>query len=260
MPRVRTITVGPEGGFPALLLPGNDQCAEFYRPLGEALGGHQLRTTLLTLPGFHGVPPLPEPGWPAMIEAASAAVRSHLGDGGLLIGHSLGAFGAVLTAAEGLPAVRGLVLLEPALPPVASAARLAAARYERDVIAGDRSRFTNWSGSFRRIHDESRFPQSAIDLYLNVRRTSDPATARALVHGMQACFPMPFHKVAVPTLVIRGGSSGTVSRIFAWTARLRLPDARLEVIPGGAHWLANEVDQAVATRIAGFLESRLSKA
>lgn len=256
-PRVRHITVGPEGGVPALLLPGNDLCAEFYVPLANVLATRGMRTTVVTLPGFHHQPALPQmraiesagaPGFPASWSAMLDAVTPLFG-GGVLVGHSLGGLLALLLAAR--VQAKRLVLLEAAIPPTRAIAKAVANKYMRDVVTADRSTFSNWSGSFHRIHDVDRFPQSAIDLYQEVRNSSDAATSVALVRDMPRLYPLPFKDIRAPVTIVRGAKSGWFNTMNAWAARWRLANTNTVVIEGAAHWLANEDDEALADVISG---------
>jgi len=243
---VKRVDVGPRDGTRALLLHGNDLCGEFYRPLAEALAGHGLCTTLVTLPGFAGEAPLPAPGWPAMAEA----VRGELDGTRVLIGHSLGGALAWLVARGEPPGLERVVLLEPALLPWTWLARAALDRYRRTVVHGATDRFESWSGSFHRVADAARYPRWAIDLYLACRRTSDRATVDALVGALPALHPVA--PLPQPTCLVRGEASGRLHGFVHGRLARRL-GARLERLPRAGHWLANEDDAALAARIAGFV-------
>ena len=247
-----TMEIGPDGGHPAFLVPGNDLCAEFYTPLARAMARGGIRTTLSTLPGYHGVPPLPQPSWDEMVRVVGEAARPDAAAGVTLIGHSMGALLALSVVARRPRWVERLVLLEPALSPSKQAARLAARKYHAEVVASDRGQFSNGSGPIKRVHDLGRFPRRAIDLYIDVRRSSDIATATALVGELPDRYPLPFEEIGIPTLVIVGASAGWNSRLAAYTARRKLRDVRVKVIDGAAHWLANEKDAAVAAAIDAF--------
>jgi pimeloyl-ACP methyl ester carboxylesterase len=246
---MRLVTVG-DGAGPAraFVVPGNDLCAEFYRPLAERLAVAGVATTLATLPGWHGVPPLPAPGWDALADAVTAALP---GPDATLVGHSLGGLLALLVAARRPAALGRLVLVEPAVFPGRLVARAAARRYRDTVVHGDAGRFVNWNGGLRRVHDEAAFPRAMIELYLEVRRTSDRATAARLMDTLPDLYPLPFARVAVPVLVVRGASSGWRARAMLAPLARRLGAERV-VIPGAAHWIANEQDEALAAAVARF--------
>jgi pimeloyl-ACP methyl ester carboxylesterase len=242
---MKTIVVG-QGARQALLVHGNDLCAEFYLPLAGALAARGFRTTLVTLPGFHREAPLARPGWHPLVDELVAAFP-----GGTLIGHSLGGLAALLAAARQPAGLERLVLFEPAILPWRWLARLAMRNYVRQVVHGDRTRFSNWSGSYYRIHDEAAFPRSMIELYLECRRSTDPAALLSLFTQMHTLYPLPFHAVRVPSLLLYGRSAGRASGLLAPVLARRMR-AELAGIPGAAHWMANEVDDALAARIDAF--------
>jgi pimeloyl-ACP methyl ester carboxylesterase len=235
-----------------MLVPGNDLCGEFYVPLAEEMASRGISTTLLTLPGYHGVPGLDTPGWGPMVDDLEGALATHLEGGGTLIGHSLGGLLALLLAARRPAQVERLVLLEPAVVPWRWVARLGAKQYQRVVVRGDRSRFLNEPGAFRRVHDLERFPPWAIDLHLEVRQKSDPAVSEGLIESLVPAYPLPVEDVRVPALWLRGAGSGRWPWLAAGLMRRRFRGLTVEVIEGAAHWLANEQDGAVADAVARF--------
>lgn len=238
---MKRLELGDSAGPPVVILPGNDLGAPFYAPLGKviAAAGHTVR--LLTLPGYHGEPALAVPSWAAMVDAVEAEVPP----GAVLVGHSLGGLLALLVAAR--VDVDRLVLLEPAVPPGRRAAAYSAKRYLADVVTASRDEFENWSGSFYRIAEPSRFPAWAIEHYQEVRRTSDVATARALVEAMPNLYPLP--PIDKDVHVLRGGRSGWFARINAMYLKMKLPNARVSVVPNVGHWMANEDDERLARLI-----------
>jgi pimeloyl-ACP methyl ester carboxylesterase len=243
---VKRIEIGPANGTRALVLHGNDLCAEFYRPLAEALATHGLRTTLVTLPGFAGEAPLPAPSWPAMAEA----VRAELDGTRVLIGHSLGGALAWLVARAEPRGLERVVLLEPALLPWRWLADVALDRYRRNVVHGASDRFESWSGTFHRVADVERYPRWAIELYLSSRRASDRATVDTLVGALPGLHPVA--PLSQPTCLVRGGASGRLHGLVHGRLARRL-GARLFDLPRAGHWLANEDDAALAERMAGFV-------
>lgn len=237
------ITVEAGAGAPrALLLPGADLRAEFYRPLLERLAARGRTTTALTLG-----PALARLGWPGLLDALHTAWDAHAGPDGLLVGHSFGALCALLLAARRPAGLCRVALLEPAIAPTRRLAAWAAARYRRQALTREREAFVNQPGGFTRVADPERFPAGALALYLAARREDDPAPLGALLEQAAALHPPP--APAVPTLVVRGARSGWQPRLGAWLLARRL-GARLVTIPGAAHWLANEADDEVAAAIA----------
>lgn len=247
---MRTFSVG-EHGAKLLLVHGYNLCGAFYLPLAHALAARGLRTSLVTLPGFHREPPLATPSWSALTDALLDSIDP-ADPPALLVGHSMGGLLALCAAARRPPWLRGLALLEPAIFPNALVARAAAWRYQRRVVdAGAAMPFDNFNGGMKRIHALDRYPDDAIELFREVAATSDLATGRALFSSLPSLFPLPTQAVAGPTLIVSGQRSGLLS---AWMARtlMRTLQARRVIVPDAAHWLVHEQDEAVADALAAF--------
>ncbi len=247
----------PDARFGALLVHGNDLCAEFYQPLAEALAAHDVRTVLVTLPGFSGQPPSTPgpPRWDDFAVELAALLDASFPRGAALIGHSLGGLFAFLAAARAPRALRSLVLCEPPIFPTRALAAAAARTYTRDVVFAARDEFHNWSGSTWRIHRPADFPAAALAHYLDSRRRSDPAWVGALFEALPALYPLPYAAVTVPTLIVRGAHSGWRMRANLAILRRRFPNPTAVTIPGCAHFMANEADAALAAAIAGFIRT-----
>ena len=241
-------TVG-SGDRPALIVHGNALAAPFYRPLAEALAERGFATRLVTLPGFHREPPLARPSWAGLADALLDVLDA---PDTTLVGHSMGGLLALMVAARRPRLVGRLALLEPAIFPSRALARAASRSYLANVVRGERERFANWNGAMRRVADPARFPARMIELYLEVRRTSDRATGEALFATLPTLYPLPYAEVAVPTLLVTGAASGWRAHAMARWVALRL-GARRAVVPDAAHWLANERDRDVAERLASFV-------
>ena len=239
-----------------LLVHGNDLGGAFYAPLGEALVARGFRVLLPTLPGFDGEPPLPAPSWQALV----ATLALHLGalrPGATLAGHSLGGLFAVLCAIARPERVARLVLLEPLVLPSRRFARAASRRYLRDVLSRREGPFQNWTGSFLRVADPSRFPAAALALHLEARARGDHGTARVLFETLEAQYPLALGRVGVPVLLLAGERSGLRMRLLMATlcSQLRRSSPRVDLVrlPHAAHWMANEVDDVLAAHIARFV-------
>ena len=76
------------------------------------------------------------------------------------------------------PGLRRLVLLKQIFPPRAIA-RAPARRYQREVVDGDRSAFSNWNGGQWRIADPARFPPAMLALYAEARARAGPSSDAA---------------------------------------------------------------------------------
>ena len=251
---METVALAPEG--PAVgtvvVLPGNDLCAPFYEPLGRQLAERGLAVTLTTLPGYGGTEPLDPVTWDGLLAEVTALVRAQARPVAL-VGHSLGGLTAFLAAAQLGDDLDHLVLMEAPVVPWRWLAARGADRYDRQVIEGDRGGFDNHGPGYLRIADPGAFPAEAMAAAIACRRTSDPGTPKALIADGPDLYPLPYDQVLQPTLLIRGDASGAMLRLGAWDLRRRLHDARIEVIEGAAHWLANEQDAALASAIAEFV-------
>lgn len=230
-----------------VLIPGNDLCAAFYRPLGESLKACGFSVRLLTLPGFHGTSSLPSPGIAPLVERIEALLAPDT----TLVGHSLGGLLALLVAVRS-PHVERLVLMEPAIVPFPLLVRAAVKKYRRDVVQSERDRFDPWSGSYWRVADVENYPRWAIDLYREVRRTTDPQVTLQLLDDIPAHYPLPFERLTVPTLLLSGAETGSTTR-FAMGFVAKKLRAEHRTIEGAAHWLANEKDADIAAAIARFV-------
>jgi pimeloyl-ACP methyl ester carboxylesterase len=60
-------------------------------------------------------------------------------------------------------------------------------------------------------------------------------------------------RIKAPTLVVYGAADGMLPRIHAETYAAEIPDARLEVVEGAAHWLPFEKPAELALLVRGFL-------
>jgi pimeloyl-ACP methyl ester carboxylesterase len=237
-----------DGAIAVVVVHGNDLGGELYAGLGRELAARGLRAVLTTLPGFDGEPPLPQPSWDAYAAAVVDAMAEHRA--GVLLGHSMGGLIALLAAARRPAALAHLVLLEPAIFARKALARLAARRYLARVVDGERDRFDNTAAGLRRVSDLERFPPHVIARYLAARRAADPASQRRLFETLPDLYPLPFERVAVPTLLLTGADTGWRGRALAAGVRRRLPGATHRVIAGAAHWVIHERDAEAAALVA----------
>ena len=237
-------------GRRALILPGNDLCAPFYLPLAEQLAARGLQVTLVTLPGYDGTPGLDPVSISAVLDWLRPLVRTSVGPEGVLIGHSLGGLLAALLAADSRVDIGSLALLEPALVPWRWLAKRMACRYEKHTVDSDRSTINPKGAWYRRIHDPQAFPPAAMAIAVRCRNQSDPAIARAFIEGFEELYPLPLDQIDVPTLLLRGESSGWVMARGQRVVQRRIRGSRSVVIPEAAHFLANENDRAIADAIA----------
>lgn len=245
---------GSEGaGVSALLVHGNDLCAEFYLPLAEMLAARGVQMSLVTLPGFHDQAPYEEPTWGRFAADIAAAVDQLPGERRVLIGHSMGGFMAMLAAARLGERLDRLVLIEPAIYPRRFMAKTGSKTYLRRVVLADRTRFSNSTGFMPRVHDLDRYPADKIALYLEVRQSSDVDTIKSLFTELPNLYPLPFAEVVAPTLLVSGANIGLRGRMLASMVRRRFANIAHRRIAGAAHWVVNERDAELTEHIVEFV-------
>jgi pimeloyl-ACP methyl ester carboxylesterase len=236
----------------AVLLPGNGLCADFYRPLGQALADRGVGTRLLTFPGYGGVPSLSEPRFAGLVDSIEPQVKQFLEPGGVLIGHSLGGLVAALLAARNSVELGGLVLMEPGIVPWPWLARWASKRYGRKEGRRAPDTFDNKGPMYRRLHDPDSFPPEAMAAAMACSVSTDRNQLKGLMADYGEIQPIGLGDISVPTLLLRGGSSGPVMRWAQRAIAKRIPEATIDVLPDAGHWMANEQDEAAAKRIVEF--------
>lgn len=252
MERLRWRPDDPEdAATPVVILHSNGMCAPFYRPVGELLAARGFDVTAFTLPGFDGTEALPDRSLPALVEAIAPEVLEALGEGGILVGHSLGGMLAFLLAArpDFEDRVQRLVLLEPAIVPVRALTSLFAGWYRRGAVEGEPG-FRNRGPFFWRLHDPDRYPQEAWTLFERNERETDPAVVRGLLATSDQVLPLPFERVACPVILVRGRSSGPVMWAAQRLLARRFPHARCVDLERAGHWMVFEADDALAAAIA----------
>jgi pimeloyl-ACP methyl ester carboxylesterase len=220
------------------LIPGSDLGPAFYEGLVAEFAARGVQLRIVEIPAT----PMSLGALLAGLEAKLAADPP-----GILIGHSFGGLLALVLASRSIALPR-LALLEPGVVPSALLARALAQKYRREVVELDRARFRNWSGTFRRVHDLDRFPQAAIDHWLEMRRTIAPEIMSRWLEELPDLYPLPFAKIVARTLIVRGASSGVGMHVVLRWLSAKL-DAKLVTIDGAGHWLANERDAEIAEAI-----------
>ncbi len=232
------------------LLHGNGMCGAFYEPLAQVLSGHHIASSLFDLPGFGDSPPAENVGWAGLLDQLAPRVQAQIGPRGILMGHSLGGLVSLLLAPR--LSLGALVLMEPGIIPWRSVARVAAALYRRQD-GSQAQAFSNRGPWFWRLHAPALYPQAMKDLVAKTRTKTDPATMAALHGQIGDYYPLPFSEVRVPTLVMRGASSGPAMALGQRWVVDRIEQATPCTIPRAGHWLANEQDARIARQIADFL-------
>jgi pimeloyl-ACP methyl ester carboxylesterase len=187
------------------------------------------------------------------------ALLAQLGvDDVAIVGHSLGAHVALHHASHHA-GVRGLVVIEPSRGATRREGRrsrlaLAARRsYRSREEAVRRFRFLppapGAPESLRRAiaeHSVRREPDGRFGYKFDPRWFSLPRTA-----------PPPLHRIACPSLIIRGADSSLLTPDGAHALAREIPQARLVTIEAGGHNVHLEQPAAVLTEMRSHLEACL---
>ncbi|TDX64940.1 pimeloyl-ACP methyl ester carboxylesterase [Methylosinus sp. sav-2] len=258
----RTLSVEQSGaGEPLVLIPGLACGAwaleEIARRLSPRFSIHAL-----TLPGFDGRPPIEAPMIPricADIAAYVAALKRPL-----LVGHSLGAFIALKTAAAHPKLFGGIVTLDgyPVFPALAGAtaeeragtAQRLAAQFA--VGAGDPARFRETLRGFlaARMNDSrqaERFAERAA-------RSDPAATAAYVIEMLSADLRPELTRLDAPLLALAATDSYLAGRseeeISAFYANLlaKAPKASVLLLREARHFVAVDRPDVVAAAIDSF--------
>jgi pimeloyl-ACP methyl ester carboxylesterase len=115
---------------------------------------------------------------------------------------------------------------------------VAAAMHEMDAFAGDVGRETE-------IPLEFVLPMWKA-LGATARLGWDPYLHNPKLRGR-------LRRITAPTLIVAGAQDGLVPQTYAETFAAEIPDARLEVIEGAAHWLPFEKPDELTTLTRSFL-------
>jgi poly(3-hydroxyalkanoate) depolymerase len=255
--RLRTAVADGDGtGPPLLLITGLGAGLELAAPFERELNGRGLRTVSYDAPGVGESTPYVLPRRMGGVARTAERLLDALGISTVdVFGVSLGGVVAQQLAHQAPHRVRRLVLAAtgPGLGGVPGSPRVL------------------WTlATPRRYYQPDYYRRVAADLYGGLARR-DPD---ALLHGSLARFThrptvrgyaaqlysiagwtsVPWlRRLRQPTLVLAGDDDPIVpllnGRILAWL----IPDARLQVIPGGGHLFVLEDPAAVAARVSEFL-------
>jgi poly(3-hydroxyalkanoate) depolymerase len=255
--RLRTaVTDGGDAAPPLLLITGLGAGLELAAPFEQELNGRGLRTISYDAPGVGGSTPY---AWPRRMGGVARTAERLLDALGIstvdVFGVSLGGVVAQQLAHQAPHRVRRLILAAtgPGLGGVPGSPRVL------------------WTlATPRRYYQPDYYRRVAADLYGGLARR-DPD---ALLHGSLARFThrptvrgyaaqlysiagwtsVPWlHRLRQPTLVLAGDDDPIVPLINGRILARLIPDARLQVIPGGGHLFALEDPAAVAARVSEFL-------
>lgn len=115
---------------------------------------------------------------------------------------------------------------------------VAAAMHDMDAFAGDVGRETE-------IPLEFVLPMWKA-LGATARLGWDPYLHNPKLRGR-------LRRITAPTLIVAGARDGLVPLVYAQTYAAEIPDARLEVIEGAAHWLQFETPDELSALVRRFL-------
>ena len=212
-----------------VLLHGALAASDQLAALGDLLGGDVVRPDL---PG-HGVRP-PEP---YALETFVDTARAALGDGGDLVGYSLGGYVSLATAAAHPETVRRVVTIATKLAWTPSVAAAEAGRLDPDALAAKAPAFV--------AELAARHPGSSPTEVLQ--------STAAFLRGLGDAAPLPLERVRCPVLVVVGDEDRLVTRAECEDAVERLPAGRLAVLPGTGHVYERMPVTALAEVIGPFL-------
>jgi len=251
-------------GAPILAVHATGFCKETWLPTlsDPALGE---REWVAVDQRGHGdsFPPGQPCDWWEMGRDVLAVVAAYGWSAPVGLGHSSGA--AVCLMAEILRpgTFSSLVLIEPIVPPppygrfdghpLAVGARRRRSWFESPVATraafADRSPFDRWSGE-------------ALDLYVEHGfRDADGGRALKCEPETEADFYETAYvhmawdrlgEVTIPTVIVAGEQSPTHPPSFVESQAARIPDARIEYVPGTAHFVPMEAPAAVAAIVAAM--------
>lgn len=244
--------------IPWVLLHGFLGSGESWRRVVEApaLGGTLVYCP--ELPGHRGAPP-PRSFAAAVEELAGEIGRRFAGPVGIA-GYSLGGRLALglLAAFPGLVAAGLLIGVSPGLGPEEAAARAAS-----DAAAADRLRqegLPAFLAAWRRqplFSGQVRLPAAVLEeqqaINLGHREGPLAATLELLSPGLMPDYRPRLAAISLPVELLVGGEDAKFLALAGEMLR-KLPDARLEVVPGAGHNLLLEAPAAVAAALGRLAE------
>jgi len=250
-----------------------------YRKLIEHLKPRYHVFTLRTRCLVPGSDPQAMRTWDDMADDLIDALRAQGVQGIVGVGHSMGGVATLLASAKAPALFRAVVALDPVLFTGARAWALRAL-----TLLGLRSRVPPASLARRRreswgAREEAarsygkkplfaRFDPECFQDYITHGLTESPGG------GFRLTIPKAWEArifetsprdvwqalgtVSVPTLVIRGGDSDTLTSEALERARLTVPDSHTEELPGTGHLFPLEQPELCAQRILTFLDGQES--
>jgi esterase len=234
-----------------LMIHGFLDDATVWDDLVEALSG-EVGAVRYDLPGFgtrRGSVDTARGTTLASLAAEAGAIIEQLDGPVIVVGQSLGTQVAELVAAQHQDRVHGLVLLTP-VPlggtqlPAEVLAPFAALSGDRDAQRRARAQLSPHLG------------EDQLDRLVDIGAVVTPGVAAHFAGLWNTGVPDAPATSAFdgPVLVIRGGADGFVTEQLVDAISSRFPDAEVQVIDKGGHWLHVEYAEKVAAMILDFAD------
>ena len=227
-PHFHTLTLGPPGLPPLVLLHGWGQTAAALLPLGRLLA-HAYQIHAIDLPGFGGSPQ-PETDWDTVEYALH--LREHLQAMGLervhLLGHSFGGRVGMRLASAHPGQVAGLILMDAAgLPARRSLTKRIRSRYIRLLgkAAGwlDGLFSSDFKSMFRERYGSRDYKAAGALRGILVKTVNEDQTGQV-------------RAIRSPTLILWGEQDDQTPVEMAGRLHALINDSRLVVLPGRGHF------------------------
>lgn len=192
------------------------------------------------------------------------------------VGHSVGGVASMLASVKAPGLFRAVVALDPVLVTgkrlwMLRAAALLRQRHRIPLAQGARRRREAWgsreevAASFQKKALFQRFDAESFQDYLThglvetpgggVRLALPAAWEARVFETIPRDVWRTLHSVTVPTLVIRGGDTDTLTPEALERVRRTIPGVRTEELPGTTHLFPLEQPEACGRRILAFLEA-----
>lgn len=239
-------------GAPVVMVHGLGGTSNSFQTLVGGLDGY--RVLRPDLPGAGRSPLRPgRPGLGVLIAAVRDCVRAAGIRRAHFVGHSMGSLICQHIAAEAPETVASLVLFGPILEPPAVArdalkARAAAAR--ADGMAGIADAIAAGSVAAASARET---PAAAAFVRESILR-QDPAGYAAHCEALAGASAADHGNIACPTLLVAGEADPVAPPAMARRLGETIRSARLEIIPGIAHWMMVEAPRRSAELLKAHLD------
>jgi pimeloyl-ACP methyl ester carboxylesterase len=168
-----------------------------------------------------------------------------------LVGCSIGGWIAAEMASKAPERFRKLVLVAPVGVKTGSVDKLDIP----DIFAAPQERVNEWlfHDPSKYVIDPSRLPDDELTVMVRNRETLAMLVWEPWMHNPKLKHRL--HRLAMPTLFLRGESDGLVSADYLERYARLLPNARIDTIARAGHVVQVEQPEAFAAKILGFLDA-----